>query len=423
MTRQNSPTNIAIIGSGIAGLGLAYNLNENYNFTIFEKSTKYGGHIHSVNVMDNKKNFPIDIGFMVFNQITYPNFCNLINKLNVEIYPSDMSFSVNYRPLNLEWNGGGISKIFAQRKNLLNLKFWKFLFELDRFNKLAPNYLEKNEHISIKEFINQQKFSKDFLNLYLIPIASAIWSINPNNILEFPITTLYQFFYNHGFLGLNTHFQWYTIKNSTNKYLNLLTQKFQNKIITNSSIKDLFIENDKVKLIFNDNSVKLFDKCVLATHADEALNILKHPTKLESDILNKFSYEKNLVTVHCQENVMPNNINAWGAWNWRVDKFNSQYFYSTHYWVNKLQNIPSTKNFYVSLNAKHLIRDENKFFEDNLYHPQFTKDSIQAQAKINELNQQYPKQHIYFCGSYFKYAFHEDAYTSALNLSHILNEV
>ena len=214
MTYQTNKQSIAIIGSGIAGLGLAYNLNDRFKITIYEKSDRLGGHIHSVKVDEKNNPFYIDVGFMVFNKITYPNFCSLIDDLKVETYPSSMSFSVNYRPLNLEWNGAGINKLFSQRKNILNFAYWNFLCELNKFNNNAKFVLnnENSEYKTIGQFIKYFNYSENFLNWYLIPIASAIWSINPRQVLEFPIKTLYQFFYNHGFLGLNTHFQWYTIK-------------------------------------------------------------------------------------------------------------------------------------------------------------------------------------------------------------------
>ncbi len=420
---------LAIIGSGIAGLASAYFLRHRFNVTVFEQDARFGGHINTILVPGVAQNVAFDTGFMVFNKVTYPNLLTLFNCLGVDYKPTDMSFSVHDDQSGIEWNGAGLNKIFGQRQNLLRPKFWRMLIEMNRFCREATAVIDdpEFEEMTVKQFTQSKSYSSDFQNLFLIPMSGAIWSTSPDMMLDFPIRTLLKFFENHGFLGLDKHHQWYTVVGGASSYARKLVSVTRSQMRLCTPVSAVRRNSSGVTLDLP-TGPEDFDYAILASHADQSLRILADPSSDERQLLGAFSYQTNDVLVHTDIDVMPRTKRCWAAWNYRIDNIKRavspagtlkdrliKKIPSTHYWMNRLQGIPTQEQYFVSLNADHLV-DESKVLGKLTYeHPVFSISASRAQKKLESLNRRKDNK-VFFCGSYFRYGFHEDALLSAVNL-------
>lgn len=389
---------VAIIGSGIAGLGCAYGLRH-HEPTIFEQETRVGGHSHTVEV----GGLSFDVGFMVFNHVNYPCLTALFKELEVETSACDMSFSVQDKKSGITWNGAGLNKIFAQRKNLFNPRFWSMLRELNWFNKNACSTLENGwGETNLDEYLSRFELSRDFAELYLIPMGSAIWSTPPDAMGDFDMGTLIRFFDNHGFLGLDTHHQWYTVVGGSRSYVQKLLARLPRGVLT--GVPALSVDCDGT--VHSARGAERFDAVVIATHADQALTLLSEPDTQQTRLLAPFAYQANDVTVHSDRSVMPREKLAWASWNYRLENGAA----STHYWMNNLQHLPGKTDYFVSLNCA-TIEPSAVAMRLSMRHPLFNSRTRRAQEELSSLNVRGP---IFFSGSYFANGFHEDAYRQSL---------
>ena len=407
---------LAIIGTGIAGMGCAHFLHKKYDLSIFEQNDYVGGHTNTLSVDEDGTSVFMDTGFMVFNFETYPNLCTLFEEIKAPIMKTDMSFSVQHTPSGLEYCGSGLNGLFAQRKNIVNIPYIKMLLEISRFNKVSLQILEdKNyEHLSLIEFIKEFNFSEDMLWKYLVPMSSAVWSTPMDKMLDFPALTLIRFFKNHGFLGLNSQHQWYTLQNGSQSYRELLIKPFKEKIHINSAVISVERKSTKTILRLKNGDEREFDKVIFACHADQSLALLSNPTDDEKRLLLPFHYQKNIATIHTDESVMPRNKRTWSSWNYRIEEIKGKPTPSTIYWMNSLQGVSKKKNYFVSINAFPDSIAKDKLIKEIEYeHPLFDLAAIDAQKELHSLNHNGP---LYYCGSYFKYGFHEDAYAGAVEL-------
>lgn len=408
---------IAIIGSGISGLTCAYYLQKaGIDITVFEKNNYIGGHSHTVKVKNGVDEHAVDTGFIVFNKNTYPNFTSLLNEINVEIQPTDMSFSVFAPENNFQYAGGSLNGLFAQRKNLINPKFFNFLKEIRRFQSLGKQFL-KNPLITenISQFLIRHKFSADLYKYYLHPLISALWSSSQSCVQDMPIYFVLSFFYRHALLKIIPDLPWQVIKGGSSNYVNILTKKFVQHIRSNCNVTKIKRMNGKCQIYSDSGDLGLFDKVIVATHSDEALNLLDEPTNIERDILSKFSYEANEVILHTDTSLLPSNKRAWSSWNYLIHPENNSD--SLTYYMNRLQNLSCKEQYCVSLNASHVI-NPNKILSRFFYsHPQYTSASLVAQPRQMELN---TNKKIYFCGAYWGYGFHEDGVNSALKVCDVI---
>ena len=413
---------LAIIGTGIAGMGSAHLLQHKYDITIFEQANYIGGHTNTIKVDEDGKDIFIDTGFMVFNFETYPNLCRLFKEINAPVKKSDMSFGVQHIASGLEYSGSGLNGIFAQRKNIFNRRYIKMLLQIQRFNKDAVKILDdpKYANYSLKQFIEEFGYGEDMLWKFLVPMSSAVWSTPMELMLDFPAVTLIRFFKNHGFLGLDTQHQWYTLHNGSQSYRELLIKPFRDRIQINNAVTKVEKENNKAIVHTKDGRSSAFDKVIFACHADQTLKLLATPTANEQRLLKPFKYQPNTATVHTDTSIMPKNKKVWSSWNYRVETVNEKQIPTTIYWMNRLQNVSEKKDYFVSINAIPGSVDQNKILKEIEYeHPLFDVPAIRSQDELYKLNETGP---LYFCGSYFKYGFHEDAYASAVTLSEkILN--
>lgn len=404
---------LAIIGSGISALSSAYFLHKNFDIELFEKENYIGGHTNTIDIEETGKQIPIDTGFIVYNEVTYPNLTRFFKEENIQTKNSSMSFSVQYLPSNLEFCGSGLNGLFAQRSNFLKPSYIKFLLEINRFNENAPKILDdpKYKNYTLKQYLDEFKFGEDILYKYLIPMSSAVWSTETDLMLSFPAVTLIRFFLNHGFLGLSTQHQWKTVVNGSREYVKHILAKTKIKTNHSNPVKKILRVGEKAKLILQNGETKEFDKILIATHADTALSLLESPTDLQNKLLSPFKYQKNIATLHIDESIMPNKSICWSSWNYRVEKNLTA---STIYWMNSLQDVSKNKNYFVSINDPNKI-DSKKILKVIEYtHPIFSIQSNEAAESLQSLNEVGP---IYFAGSYFKYGFHEDAFSSGLHVS------
>jgi predicted NAD/FAD-binding protein len=403
---------IAIIGSGISGLTLAYYLNKKYNVTLFEKEDRIGGHTHTHTLKINQDIIKVDSGFIVFNKKTYPNFIKLLKELKVSYQPSSMSFSVQSTLNRLEYAGNNLKTLFAQKKNLLNIYFWRLLWEILKFNKLAKKILQKPElieNLTIQEFVNKHNFSEYFLDNYLLPMSSAIWSSSYKDIKKFSLLFFLNFLNNHGMININDRPQWLTIKNGSETYVQKIVSQLKGKIKLNSAISNVFRNNGKCIIEMNKKKLK-FDFVFFACHADQALKLIKNPNLLEKNILGSFKYSSNKAVLHQDINMMPKNKSIWSAWNYII-KNKSTSKASVTYNMNILQNITPKHDLLVSLNSDHDINPK-AILKSMIYtHPKFNLNTYLNQKKQHLIC----KNGFAFSGAYWGNGFHEDGVVSALN--------
>ncbi len=396
---------VAIIGSGISGLACAHFLHSHHEITLFEKDDRIGG--HSNTVMAGKD--PLDTGFMVYNEVTYPLLTRLFKDLEVATKPTSMSFSVQHTAHALEFNGGSLNLLFGQRKNLFRPRFWKMLLQINRFNKETVAELKKKEEtkLTLAEYVEERGYGRDFLHWYLSPMAAAVWSSPPEKIDRFPAITLMRFWHNHGFLGLDTQHPWRTVVGGSKEYLKKLIAPFADRIQKGDPVASISAENE---ITLASGKTEKFDRIISAAHGDQALKLLAAPTDLEQEILSTFSYQANKAVLHTDEQFMPRTRRCWASWNYRIEGGK----HSTIYWMNSLQGATADKNFFVSVNPSAPIPNDHVIKEIDYEHPLFDLESIAAQKRIPELHEAGTGR--YYCGAWQRYGFHEDGLWSAVRL-------
>ncbi len=412
---------VAIVGTGIAGMGCGHFLHPSCDLTFYEKNDYVGGHTHTVTIEEDGKPIPIDTGFMVFNHVTYPLLTRLFADLDVPTMPTSMSFSVQHRRSGLEFCGSGLNGLFAQRTNLFKPTYIKLLSQINQFNAQCLEVLSSDRFrdYSLREYVLEKGWSEDLLEKYLIPMSSAVWSTSPDRMAHFPAFTLVRFFYNHGFLGLNTQHPWYTVVKGSQTYRDKLIAPFRDRIFCRRGAVRVLREQNRAGVVDAAGLIEWYDRVILACHADEALRLLDQPTPLETQLLSPFRYQSNDVTLHTDSRLMPATRRAWSSWNVRIeDDSHGIPQSSTIYYMNSLQRVSPNKDYFVSINGRDLI-DESTILAKMTYdHPIFTHETQRVQSDLPRLNED---NLINYCGSYFGYGFHEDALESAVDLSRQLH--
>ena len=400
---------IAVIGSGISGLSASYYFSKKYKVDLFEQDDHFGGHSYTYDIKEENKIIAVDLGFIVFNEKTYPNLISFFNELNVPFEKSNMSFSVSIKNTNVEYGGSGFNAIFANKKNLLNFKFLKMINEIINFYKTAPSLVNtETSNTTLGDYLKSSKLSKYFIEYHIIPMVAAIWSMPFQKAKEMPLKLFLNFFTNHGLFKLKNRPQWYTVTNRSRTYVKKVLEKISGEVFKNYKVSKILRNENNVRILIG-NEYLDYDHVILASHADQSLELLDDPSLEESEILKKFTYVSNEAYLHSGENLMPIRKSAWSSWNSISKNGNT----CVTYWLNKLQNLNSEKNYFLTLNPVEAI-DKNKIIKKiHFTHPYFDKDNVAMQKDLNKLQ---GKKRTWFCGSYFGYGFHEDGLNSSKEL-------
>ena len=411
---------IAVVGSGISGLSAAYYLSKKHKIDLFEKEDHFGGHSNTIEIFLKDKNpISVDVGFIVFNHITYPNLINFFKENQIDIEKSNMSFSVSVKDTSIEYCGNGLNGIFANRNNLFNIKFLKMFFDIVNFYKKSSNLKNLDNEETLGNYLKKQNISKFFINYHLIPMVSAIWSMPPYESSKMPLKFFLNFFQNHGLFKLKDRPQWYTVKNRSRTYVNKILSKISGEYYKNYKINKIKREPNSVKIYYGDRS-EFFDyeKVILAVHANDALSLINNPLKEENEILSNFNYKKNIAILHTDESVMPKNKKVWSSWNSKIDPEDIKNN-SVTYWLNLLQNLNINKNIFLTLNPFLKIDERKVIKKIDFTHPYYNQKTLVNQKKLNLIQN---KKNILFCGSYFGYGFHEDGIKSSLEMVKYIND-
>ncbi len=408
--------NIAIIGTGIAGMGCAEELHREHAVTVFEQADYSGGHTHTVWVEEDGHTLPVDTGFIVCNPENYPLLMELFERYNVPLKKTSMGFSAQVKQDNIEYSGSGLSYLFAQRKNILSPRYIRFLFQLNRFNKECVEVLteEKYRRLSVAEYCALKKMHSDLLNWYILPMSSALWSTPPAITATFPVVSLVRFFKNHGFLGLHTQFQWYTVDGGSEVYKQKIISGFKERIQHNAKVLRVHSEGGSMVVTLQSGEQHIFDKVIIATHADQAYAMLDTAFHAQKKMLSPFQYQINTTTLHTDAAVMPKRQKVWSSWNYSTEMKDGASVSSCTYWMNSLQGVSDKQNYFLTINDHGNVHPDKIIRVIQYEHPVFTVEAMEMQEKLSQLNEPaLSGNQLYFCGSYFKFGFHEDAYRSA----------
>lgn len=398
---------IAIIGSGISGLTCAHHLNKDHNISVFEAADYIGGHTNTIEVGD--KRLPVDTGFIVFNQKTYPNFVKLLTDLNVEYQPTSMSFSVKCDHTGLEYNGTSLNTLFAQRLNLFSPRFHRLIRGILKFNRAAKDFLENNKtEQTFRQFVDSHNLPSEVTSFYIIPMAAAVWSANPLEMWSFPARFMLNFWKNHGFLEINDRPQWYVIKGGSFSYVKKIIEPFASKIRLGCAV-DKVERTPNGVIVTSGGTPESFDKVIFATHSDQALSILENPSARERDLLTSIPYQENEALLHTDASILPKKRLAWAAWNYHLPKTTSNLATVT-YNMNILQSLDEKEVFNVSLNCPYEITKDKVIKKIKYHHPVFTIRGVQEQENYASWM---GENNTLFCGAYLRNGFHEDGVVTA----------
>lgn len=404
---------IAIIGSGIAGLGAAYLLHPHHEIMVFEKNLSLGGHARTVDVVVDQTDVAVDTGFIVFNKRNYPHLTGLFDHLKVPYAKSDMSFGASIDNGWLEYGSVGIRSLFAQKRNMFRPAYWRMLKDIVRFNKQAHHHMASTKPLG--EVLNEMGMGDWFRRYYLLAMGAAIWSMPLESMLKFPARTFLRFFENHGLLTVSDHPQWYTVHGGSRNYVNLVSASFIEKVRLGAHI--LTVERDAggVTITLKDSSQERFDKVIFACHPDQAMALLKKPTDKEKAIIGAFRYQPNRAVLHTDASLMPRRRRAWTSWVYRSEqRSDNKPAVSLSYWMNNLQPLPVKTPLLVTLNPGHEPHPDHRLDEHMFDHPVFDEAAIHAQEQLPTLQGEH---HTYYAGAWTRYGFHEDGLLSAVNVA------
>jgi predicted NAD/FAD-binding protein len=402
---------IAIIGSGISGLVCAHLLRNDYDLSIFEANDYIGGHTHTIDVSRQEGSYAIDTGFIVFNKVTYPNFCKLMDQLGVASQPTRMNFSVRCEKTGLEYGSDSADTLFAQRRNILSPSYWRMVLEIFRLRKHLVEYIASAEpDMPMGEFMSHRNYSQRFIDHFVVPLGASLWSAEPGKILEVPARTFGRFFENHGFLQATNPIQWRVITGGSKQYVEKLVVPFAQNIHLSTPVTRVHRSEDYVELEFADRDKEHFDQVIFATHSDQALKILAAPTDDERTILGAVPYQANDTVLHTDDSLLPRNRKAWSSWNYAILP-NQADRAAVTYNMNMLQSIEAANTFCVSLNMQERIETDKILGRYLYYHPVYLERSVPAQAAHGVISGQ---NRTHYCGAYWGYGFHEDGVKSGL---------
>ncbi len=406
---------IAIIGTGISGLGAAYLLHPQHDITVYEKNDRLGGHSRTVDVTVPEGLVPVDTGFIVFNHRNYPHLTGLFKHLNVPTAKSDMSFGVSIDNGWLEYGTRELRDMFAQKRNFLRPSYWKMIRDILHFNKNAPRYLQQDSTLSLGECLNEMNLGQWFRDYYLLAMGGAIWSTPIDKMLAFPARAFLQFFDNHGLLSVNDQPQWHTVTGGSREYVKRISSSFTDKIKLNCGVEKVIRTDNKVEVFDAQGNSNIYDKVIFACHSNQAMALLQNPSQAEKEIVGAVRYQPNEMVLHTDISFMQKRKHAWSSWVYLSEQRKDQNpNVSLSYWMNNLQPLETKTPVIVTLNPGRkpdasLVQDSYQF-----EHPVFDEAAIVAQSRIEEIN---GTDNIYYCGAWQRNGFHEDGLWSAVRVA------
>ncbi len=410
---------VAIIGAGIAGNSAAWELAADYDVTVFEAEARLGGHTRTSTFEFDGREYAVDTGFIVYNRDTYPDFCRLLGELNVPTQDSDMSFGAMDQASGVAYSTRSLSSLFAQRRNLLRPSYYRVWTDFIRLSRVAPK-LERSlaPTVTVGEYLDEHGYSIQFRDLFVIPMAAAIWSATPGAITSFPMLTMVRFMQNHRMLQPSGQPMWRVIKGGSRTYVDALYRSLPVTVRRAAPVRSVVRAKGGVTVIEQSGASQFFDAVVIATHSTQALSLLDNPTKHEHQVLGAIRYQPNTAILHTDTAVLPDNRRAWASWNYRVSKGGSQPVCVT-YDMNRLQSIESPHHFLVTLNGSDLVEPGRILEVVDYEHPVFDVAAINAQSQWQQIS---GVRNIFFAGAYWRYGFHEDGVFSGLRAARQLRQ-
>ena len=412
-----SPRRVAVIGSGIAGLASAWLLSRSHDVTLFEAGSYLGGHTNTVDVSVDGQSFPVDTGFLVCNERTYPNLIPMFRHLGVELVASEMSFAVSMEQPALEWSGSNLATLFAQKRNLARPGFWRMIQDILRFNRETQGDLPAGD---LGAYLDAHDYSREFRDWYLLPMAAAIWSCPTETMLAYPLHTFVRFCRNHGLLQIADRPQWLTVKGGGREYVKKLAATLSD-VRMGCPVAAVLPAGPGALVRLADGSVEKFDDVVFACHSDQALALLgQHATRAERSILSAVQYQPNRAVLHTDAALLPRDSRVWSAWNYLAGTGESgKQPVSVSYLLNRLQPLPVKTPVVVTLNPVREPDPARVLADFDYAHPVFDVAAIDAQARLGEIQ---GKRGLWFCGAWTGFGFHEDGLRSALNVANAWGE-
>jgi predicted NAD/FAD-binding protein len=412
--------NIAVVGTGISGLSAAWLLSQKHDVTVFEAESRAGGHSHTVDTSSKAGSVAVDTGFIVYNEITYPNLTALFAHLGTPTKPSEMSFAVSLDGGDLEYSGSDIAGIFAQKSNVLNLRFWSMLRDIMRFYRHAPRDIAKLGLATLGEYLDQNNYGEAFRQDHLYPMAAAVWSLPAKKIADYPAAAFVGFCQNHGLLKIVDRPLWRTVDGGARVYVEALCAPFKDRLRLGTPVRSIRRELGGVFIRAADGGEERFDQVVIGAHADQALAMLSDPTPEERQILGAFNYSRNEVVLHEDARLMPRRRKVWSSWNYTARRGDPQAPVSVTYWMNRLQTISNETPRFVTLNPIDEPRAELTIQRQICEHPIFNAEAVAAQDQLWSLQ---GRRGAWFCGAYFGSGFHEDGLQAGLAVAEALGSV
>jgi uncharacterized protein len=413
---------VAIVGTGISGLSAAWLLSQRHDVTVYERADRIGGHSNTILASVGGRSIPVDTGFIVFNRRTYPNLVALFEWLKVPTQLSNMSFGVSMDDGALEYSGSGISGVFGQPRNLIRPRFWSMLADLVRFYRHAPidTDLIDGDNFSLGDYLKMGKYGEAFRDDHLLPMASAIWSASPKEMLSYPAAAFIRFHDNHGLLQLKQRPAWETVVGGSRNYVERLTDTFADRIRLDTGVREVRRMNNEVVITDSRGHSERYDHVVLASHADQSLKMLSDPSPKERNLLGAFRYSRNLAVLHTDDTFMPKRRAVWSSWNYIGSRDAARDGVCVTYWMNRLQNIESENPLFVTLNPTRPPRAGTLLYSEVYDHPIFDAKAIAAQQGLWLLQ---GDRNTWYCGAYFGAGFHEDGLQAGLAVAEQLGDV